>query len=301
MARLTAAPTPTPVEYAGWLPVFKNFGNCGTHPQFGHIDLPPAGYYFVRSEPQRRGLSLAMTQVPRAVRAIASGCHLVVRAWRGGASLKHAFEFVKTRGFRSQLLLPSDRKLLFLPSVPYTLCQHDWVIEVEDTTSMLFPFVHNGRTAFEPIQDSPWIPVLRAMLESPRCRGIITHVKSTADSIPRLLRSPALARKIVHIPLGIPCPPKIVRRKRKRDMLTLLFTNSWHQNPASFFVRGGLDVLEAFGVLKRRYPRLRLVLRTFTHRCGHLPSAGRTNPCCFSIAGDGARPLCHCVRWLGFR
>ena len=40
-----------PVEFLGWLPTFKWFGNCGAHPQFGHTERPPAGYKFVRSRP----------------------------------------------------------------------------------------------------------------------------------------------------------------------------------------------------------------------------------------------------------
>jgi glycosyltransferase involved in cell wall biosynthesis len=57
-------------------------------------------------------------------------------------------------------------------------------------------------------------------------------------------------------------PPPRVRRRKPGNELTLLFTNSWHQNPVSFFLRGGLDVLSAIRVLKRRYPKLRVVLRT---------------------------------------
>jgi glycosyltransferase involved in cell wall biosynthesis len=42
----------------------------------------------------------------------------------------------------------------------------------------------------------------------------------------------------------------------------LLFTCSWHQNPESFFLRGGLDVLRAFEIVHERYPHVRLTLRT---------------------------------------
>ena len=43
---------------------------------------------------------------------------------------------------------------------------------------------------------------------------------------------------------------------------SLLFINSWCQVPENFFVRGGLDVLEAFAILHKRYPQLRLTMRT---------------------------------------
>ena len=46
-----AATAPVAVEFAGWLPCFAFFGDCGRHPQFSHTDEPPPGYRFVRSEP----------------------------------------------------------------------------------------------------------------------------------------------------------------------------------------------------------------------------------------------------------
>ena len=44
--------------------------------------------------------------------------------------------------------------------------------------------------------------------------------------------------------------------------INLLFTNSWHQAAESFYLRGGLEVLEAFAALRPAYPELRLTLRT---------------------------------------
>ena len=39
------------VQFTGWLPVFHEFGNCGAHPQFGHVDVPPVGYAFIQTPP----------------------------------------------------------------------------------------------------------------------------------------------------------------------------------------------------------------------------------------------------------
>ena len=46
------------------------------------------------------------------------------------------------------------------------------------------------------------------------------------------------------------------------EQIHLIFINSWCQVPANFYVRGGLDVLEAFATLRVRYPQLRLTLRS---------------------------------------
>jgi glycosyltransferase involved in cell wall biosynthesis len=42
----------------------------------------------------------------------------------------------------------------------------------------------------------------------------------------------------------------------------MLFSNSWHQGPSSFYIRGGLDVLEAFDRVAPKFPHARLTLRT---------------------------------------
>ncbi len=61
-----------PVEFLGWLPTFKWFGNCGAHPQFGHTELPPHGYKFVRSRPVAKPASKKKQARPS----------LIFRLWR---------------------------------------------------------------------------------------------------------------------------------------------------------------------------------------------------------------------------
>lgn len=257
----------TAIEYGGWLPVFSTFGGCGSHPQFAHIDRPPTGYRFVRStanlaDPRnsRAAWRNTASRLARALSAGAAFAGLAARAALNGASPRALLDFFKSRDWRSQLLLPGRVNLLFLTSVPYTFGQHDWVIEIEDTTSMMFPFVHNGSTSKLDVVSTPIYPILKALLESPRCKGIITHVRSTAESIPRLFRSEALRKKVTYAPLGVRLP-ELETRAPGKDV-QLLFTNSWHQNPASFFLRGGLDVLEAFRALEKEGCPVRLTLRT---------------------------------------
>jgi glycosyltransferase involved in cell wall biosynthesis len=56
--------------------------------------------------------------------------------------------------------------------------------------------------------------------------------------------------------------PDRYQRHEDDGPVNLLFTNSWHQMRDSFFLRGGLDVLEAFDILRRRYPEVRLTVRS---------------------------------------
>jgi glycosyltransferase involved in cell wall biosynthesis len=86
-------------------------------------------------------------------------------------------------------------------------------------------------------------------------------MKSTAEGLPVLFKSEAVARKVTYAPLGVRVPKRF-QAHDESDTVDLLFTNSWHQNPDGFFLRGGLDVLEAFAVLRERYPNVRLTLRS---------------------------------------
>ena len=193
----------------------------------------------------------------------ASAIKLLSSAIGNGAKLGDAIRFIMTRGMLSQLRIPTSVRLALLPTYPYILGQVPWVIAIEDTTTLFGPFVRNGQTASLQISDAPYYPFVKALLESDSCRGIITHVKSTAESIPLLFNNAALRKKIFYIPLGIQLPPMSPSRQKQEDnVIRILFTNSWSQGSTSFYLRGGLDVLEAYSILSSRYPNLRLILRT---------------------------------------
>jgi glycosyltransferase involved in cell wall biosynthesis len=89
-------------------------------------------------------------------------------------------------------------------------------------------------------------------------------MKSTAQMVSKLFDSDTIRAKVSYAPLGVPLPERW-QHHEESEHINLLFTNSCHQLTGNFFLRGGLDVLEAFAVLHERYPHLRLTLRT------HLP------------------------------
>jgi glycosyltransferase involved in cell wall biosynthesis len=289
-----------PVEFAGWLPVFERSGNCGRHPQFKHTVEPPPGYRFTCSAPPKnlllsfwqRSAGLVLCQASRIaqglyllirplfgifrgirvapgdqVRVLAAMIGLFVTLQRNGARFVPVLRFLRSRHYQSQLLLAHHRGLVFLPSMPYTYGQNPWVVEIEDPTTLFYPHVQNGETHKVTLSDSPYFPIIKTLLESDQCKGVITHMKSTAEMVSTLFGSETVRAKVFHTPLGVILPERWQRHDKgeESDPLHLLFTNSWHQMPGNFFLRGGLDVLEAFSVLRERYPQLRLTLRT------HLP------------------------------
>lgn len=289
--RIQALREASPVEFLGWLPTFKWFGNCGAHPQFGHTELPPAGYKFVRSQPlakltarkketrpslfprflrlatlpfrSARGLVLNLREfglVQCAVTLMAC-LKLVVYLIRKTKLIRPTLTFVHSRHFRSQVMAPRKAELAFLTSLPQTYGQHPWVIEIEDSTTLFFPFLPNGLTSDLDVKASPYYKLTKALLESPSCRAILTHMRSTFDTLPTLFESDIIARKTHYAPLGVRLPERW-QTQDESETIDLLFTNSWHQQQVGFYLRGGLDVLEAFEILHERYPQLRLTLRT---------------------------------------
>lgn len=262
-----AGPTtrPTDVEYAGWLPIFAHFGNCGAHPQFGHIEVPPDGYRFVKSlKPRPVDSSFFARWIDRAVRYSKVGwsaMSLAARLLGQGISPEYVSEFLTSRCLWSQLALPRNRELVFLTSVPYTYGQYPWVIEIEDVTTLFFPFLLNGQTAETDIRRLPVYKAVKMLLKDPMCRGIITHMRGTAAGIHQLFGDDEISQKVACIPMGVKLPPRW-QEHEPSDTIELLFTNSWHQQNVSFRLRGGIDVLHAFRILKRKYPQLRLTLRS---------------------------------------
>jgi glycosyltransferase involved in cell wall biosynthesis len=295
-AALVARGGATPVEFGGWLPVYHRSGDCGRHPQFDHAGEPPAGYRFVCSAPPPEAPPREPSLGAKAVRAVgripamfASMIRSAFYVFRGAPHISlwqrlcvlaalarlaltllsrsphpgAVARFVHSRHLLSQLLLAPHRGLVFLTSMPYTFGQNPWLIEIEDPTTLFYPLIQNGMTCDLGIRRSPYLPMVKALLESDACKGIVTHIRSTADLVPTLFQSDVIRRKVFYQPLGVPLPRRWQRHGgRDGDEIHLLFINSWCQVPENFFVRGGLDILEAFAVLRERYPQLRLTLRT---------------------------------------
>ncbi len=292
--RIREFATTTPVEFAGWLPIYDVSGNCGKHPQFTHASKPPEGYRFTRSGeakeedkpdlPERPASRLArvgsllwlavrwlytLMSGPRVglivrVKTLVAMMRMYRMLRRNGGGRWATLRFLQTRHFHSQLLMGRTRGLVFLPSMPYTYNQNPWVIEIEDPTTLFYPLIQNGNTANMPVRESPYFPIIKALLESEQCKGILTHMRSTAEMVPTLFGSEIIRAKVIHQPLGVKLPRRYQRHEPMPDSepIDLLFINSWCQAPGNFYLRGGLDILEAFDILRVRYPQLRLTLRT---------------------------------------
>jgi glycosyltransferase involved in cell wall biosynthesis len=255
----TVHSTGTTIEYPGNLKVYDYFNGCGSHPQFNHLKHPPEGYTFVTSpEVARPGKTLSTAW---------SAITFATRCLRHGVRPSAIFRFLRSRGLRWQKFMGGSRApLMFFPSVPFHLNQHPWAIEIEDSTSLLYPFLKNGDTSQVSASDlRQFVPVFRALLESDQCRAVISHMKSTIDSLPILLGSQKIVSKLHHVPVGTDLPDwdRIVKVKsEKKTGPLILFSNSWHQHADGFFLRGGLTLLDAFTQIRQAFPASRLIIRS---------------------------------------
>jgi len=186
------------------------------------------------------------------------------RFLRRGCRPAAILRFLQSRHLESQLLLGKRRDLAFLTSMPYTFGQRPWVIEIEDPTTLFYPLIQNGNTCNLEIRESPYYPIVKALLEGGECKAILTHMKSTARLVGTLFGSETIRKKVIYAPLGVKLPTRWQRHEAQPEdePIHLLFINSWCQVPGNFYVRGGLDLLEAFAILHERYPQLRLTLRS---------------------------------------
>lgn len=236
----------------------------GSHPQFRHLAFPPDGYRFDStpiSWPQWLG------QLP------GQSWHLCGR-WRdvrrvarqAGLGVEETARFFRTRGLSRIVPAPRGTVASFLPTYPLTHLNEDWFVEIEDTTTVFDPYALNGRTKDVQFRNLPAFPLIRQLLESPRCLGILTHVQSTQAGLSKLFQSDAIARKTEFLPVAyVPLAPVAesdLEQKRAARPLRFFFNNSWHQGSNNFFLRGGVSILECFEQLLARQLPITLVLRS---------------------------------------
>lgn len=266
------------IEYAGYL-LGDSLDYIERHPQFGHLDYPPKGYVFTQNPSSIETVdSLLLTAIideldigspppktnhPVVDHAAAELFKVAENAVKYGASINDIREFLRTRNIKQNMRLPDSTQLAFIPTFPLSVCSTPWAVEIEDSITLFYPYLANGRTASLEVFNLTCYPVVKALLESDMCKALITHMRSTAENLGILFASEIIQRKVVYAPLGVKLPDISTRKSSTDgDSLNLLFTNSWHQDPYSFYIRGGHDVLEAFSILVEKYPNLNLIIRS---------------------------------------
>ncbi|MBI3505847.1 MAG: glycosyltransferase family 4 protein [Proteobacteria bacterium] len=243
-------------------PIFQWLG--GDHPMMTSLLAPRAGYEFL--------LDLPVPDAGHRATAAAERDALVAElvAALPGISREAIVQFAESRDLESQAQIAAAAPDLTLPhSMPFVYGQRPWISHIEELMTLFAPFLWHGKTANVDVRSMPVWHLVRAMLESDRCRAVSSHLRHSHEFIGKLFDSPKIQAKSHYIPFGVAFPPEIQARidaaqaaRETRGGCTFLFTNSWGQHDESFVLRGGMETLAAFGTLVARRPDCRLILRT---------------------------------------
>jgi glycosyltransferase involved in cell wall biosynthesis len=151
---------------------------------------------------------------------------------------------------------------LFLHTAPLYAGTRPWIFHFESLPTLFMPFMLTGFCAGLDLAAQDYFALVRMALESPRCLRIFSHIGSSIEILNRTFDSPAIAKKASYVPLGI-TPLDADRALAAFDNpkpLRVLFTNSLHNDPRSFYLRGGHLLLEAVLRARPRVPNLKLTV-----------------------------------------
>jgi glycosyltransferase involved in cell wall biosynthesis len=190
--------------------------------------------------------------------------------------------FVASREPDQQAQTDMSADLTFFHTAPLSLLQMPFVLHTETLTTLLSPMILTGYS--EPglqLRRQPIYWIVRAYLEASECTSVFTNLRLTKAALERVFDSPVIAAKTHHVPAGPNLTPAQRRRieegfarkqaKGAADEIEILFTNSWHQHPTNFLLRGGHDLLGAFIAVSNALPNVRLTMRTSVPETGLSP------------------------------
>ena len=155
-----------------------------------------------------------------------------------------------------------DCEALFLHTTPLYAGTKPWVFHFESFPSLFMPYMFTGDTLGIDLPAQPFFTQVRDALASDTCQRIVSHMRGSLQILSRVFDHPAITAKCRHVPLGIACQPA-ARALAKFDTdgpLKILFTNSMHGHPGSFYLRGGHHLLEAVARLRQTLPDLTLTV-----------------------------------------
>ena len=173
--------------------------------------------------------------------------------------------FLDALNLQDQLVIEAQATrcdALFLHTTPLYAGSQPWIFHFESFPSLFMPFMYTGRTTGIDLVSQRFFKLVHDTLESPRCLRIFSHMRGSLEILTRSFDSPLIAAKCQHVPLGIRTleDHRAVSKFDTGDRLRILFTNSLHQEPRSFYLRGGHHLLEAFARLRKRLPDIELTV-----------------------------------------
>jgi hypothetical protein len=179
-------------------------------------------------------------------------------------SVEHAKRLTECLNLADQATIQNcvDQDALFLHTSPLCLSHHPFVFHFESFQSLFLPFLRTGQTRGVDLVNCDYFRFVRDRLSSSKCLAIISHMKGSLNIASAVFNDHSIDMKLTHIPIGVETiSADIIRQKHDRDgPLKVLFTNSLHNGEASFFLRGGHNLIDAFFDSMRRGANLSLTI-----------------------------------------
>lgn len=168
-------------------------------------------------------------------------------------------EFLVTRKSEIFMRRPEGCRLTFHHTSPWTNGRTPFILHIENPLTLFSPYLTHGTNQRDAsVASRHYFLLVRALLDSPNCRAIFTHIRGTERALRNLFANTSIPDKTRYLPLGVP-PLASQISAPKRDV-RVLFTNSHHGEARSFYIRGGVAVVRAYLRAAETCPNLHLDL-----------------------------------------
>ncbi|MHC5654679.1 glycosyltransferase [Stappia sp. ICDLI1TA098] len=223
-SRMVGGPHPLVVSYAT---------NCKDH-SFDHVaameQSPPSAV--------RRGTQRVASYLRSRSRGLPSR-----QSWR----LARQVDFAEIEAMDQAL--PEDA-VLFVHTAPLYFGKRPYIFHFESFQTLFTPLLFTGQTRGVDLKKHGYHAHLLAELGSSRCLAIFSHIEHSTEIL-REVMGDAVARKVHYVPLAFQLDnTDWFPQKYETPGVEILFTNSFHNNPSSFYLRGGHFVLRAVESLR---------------------------------------------------
>ncbi|MFJ9451905.1 hypothetical protein [Herbaspirillum sp. NPDC101397] len=178
---------------------------------------------------------------------------------------EQALNYVNHLNIFDQLCIEAQSEqfeMLFQHTAPMYCGAKPWIFHFESLPSIFMPFIRTGKTSGITLRDKDYFKKIKAEFASDQCLAIFTHIAESRAIFERVFDTPRITDKLHYIPLGIDiiAPEKALDKFQSPKALRILFTNSLHQDPTSFYIRGGHHLLKAFRLIRRDHPQVELTI-----------------------------------------
>jgi len=136
---------------------------------------------------------------------------------------------------------------VWVSTLPLYFGPNDWIIEIEDCWSLFYPHAGNAENSDYNLSESNWVvKILKILFEMDNCKEILTHMKDSINFIETVFGEKVLG-KTSFLQQSVNIPEDELKLYLKKDnFTTFLFHGGSVHTPEHFFLRGGLETLNAF-------------------------------------------------------